>query len=187
MQSLTELSEFLRSVERHAFKRTAYMVGDDDAALDIVQDAMIRLAEKYGQQPAQEWPMLFQRILSNATLDWFRRRKVKNSWMKNFSEFESQESDEATENLDGISKLISHHAQHDSFDSLHQSQTLKIIDEEIKKLTSRQREAFLLRYWDECDWAEIAEFMDCSQASAKTHCQRAIQALAKSLRSKGIE
>ena len=42
-----ELSDFLKSAEKRAFKRTAYAVRDEDAALDVVQDAMIRLAEKY--------------------------------------------------------------------------------------------------------------------------------------------
>lgn len=187
MESFPELSEFLRGVERRAFKRTAYMVGDDDAALDIVQDAMIKLAEKYSQQPPNEWPMLFQRILSNTTLDWFRRRKVRNAWSINFSDLEHFENDDASDESDRIGHYTAHHTHHDGFTSLNQSQTAQILDEEIKKLTSRQREAFILRYWDECDWAQIAEIMDCSQASAKTHCHRAIQTLAKSLRSKGIE
>jgi hypothetical protein len=56
-----------------------YAVRSDDAALDIVQDAMIRLAEKYADRPAAELPLLFQRILSNATMDWFRRQKVRNA------------------------------------------------------------------------------------------------------------
>ena len=62
-----ELSDFLKSVDKRAFKRTVFAVRQDDAALDIVQDAMIRLAEKYADRPAAELPMLFQRILSNAT------------------------------------------------------------------------------------------------------------------------
>ena len=65
----------------------------DDAALDIVQDAMIRLAEKYADRPAAELPLLFQRILSNATMDWFRRQKVRNAVMQNLSDFESADDD----------------------------------------------------------------------------------------------
>ena len=83
-----ELSDFLKSVEKRAWKRAVYAVRDDDAALDIVQDSMIRLAEKYADRPAAELPLLFQRILSNATMDWFRRQKVKNAVVRNFSDFE---------------------------------------------------------------------------------------------------
>ena len=60
------LNDFLKSVERRAFKRAAYAVRDDDAARDIVQDTMIRLSQSYADRPPGEWPMLFQRILSNA-------------------------------------------------------------------------------------------------------------------------
>jgi RNA polymerase sigma-70 factor (ECF subfamily) len=84
-----ELSDFLKSVEKRAWKRAVYAVRDDDAALDIVQDTMIRLSEKYADRPAAELPLLFQRILSNATMDWFRRQKVRNQVVRNFSEFES--------------------------------------------------------------------------------------------------
>ena len=83
-----ELSDFLKSVEKRAWKRAVYAVRDDDAALDIVQDAMIRLSEKYIDRPAAELPLLFQRILSNATMDWFRRQKVRNAVVRNFSDFE---------------------------------------------------------------------------------------------------
>ena len=102
-----ELSDFLKSVEKRAFKRTAYAVRDDDAALDIVQDAMIRLAEKYADRPAAELPLMFQRILSNATMDWFRRQKVRKAPVQNFSDFESGSEDgdfdllEALEAVDG--------------------------------------------------------------------------------------
>jgi RNA polymerase sigma-70 factor, ECF subfamily len=88
-----ELSDFLKSVEKRAFKRTVYAVRDDDAALDIVQDTMIRLAEKYFDRPAAELPLLFTRILSNATMDWFRRKKVRNNVLKNFSDFEGPGED----------------------------------------------------------------------------------------------
>ena len=50
---------------------------------------MIRLSEKYADRPAAELPLLFQRILSNATMDWFRRQKVRNQVVRNFSEFET--------------------------------------------------------------------------------------------------
>ena len=86
-----ELTDFLKSVEKRAFKRVAYAVRDDDAALDIVQDSMLRLAEKYGANPVDELPMLFQRILQNAIRDWFRRQKVRNAVVQNLSDFEGDD------------------------------------------------------------------------------------------------
>ena len=60
------------------------------------------------------------------------------------------------------------------------------IEKEIQNLPGRQREAFLLRYWEDLDVAETAAAMGCSEGSVKTHCSRAIQSLFKALSSKGI-
>lgn len=183
-----ELSDFLRSAERRAFKRTVYAVRDDDAALDIVQDAMIRLAEKYADRPAAELPLLFQRILSNATMDWFRRQRVRNAVMQNLSDFESDHDEggdfdllETLETADGLLGAES------AADTVSRAQILLLIESEVQQLPARQREAFLLRYWEEFDVAETAAVMGCSEGSVKTHCSRAVQALAKALRAQGIE
>src|SRR5436190_4797138 len=85
MATENELSDFLENVERRAFKQAVYAVRRDEVALDIVQDAMIKLAEKYGDKPASELPLLFQRILQNTIHDYFRREKVRTTWVSLFS------------------------------------------------------------------------------------------------------
>src|SRR5688572_25455328 len=103
MATPKELSDFLASVERRAFKQTAYAVRDDHAALDIVQDAMMKLADKYGNNPATEFPMLFQRILQNTMRDFWRRQKVRNLWTTLLSSFGSNgEGDEDRDPLETI-------------------------------------------------------------------------------------
>ena len=71
-------------------------------------------------------------------------------------------------------------------DAVSRAQILQAIDTEVAELPGRQREAFLLRYWEEFDVAETAAVMGCSEGSVKTHCSRAVHALAKALRAKGI-
>ncbi len=181
-----ELSDFLRSVDKRAFKRAVYAVRDADAALDIVQDAMIRLAEKYGDRPASELPLLFQRILSNATTDWFRRQKVRGAVMQSFSDFEGHDSEDPVDLLDTLEALQSTEGTESAADALSRNQLLQIIDSEVQKLPPRQREAFLMRYWEEFDVAETASLMGCSEGSVKTHCSRAVHALARALKLKGI-
>lgn len=188
MASEQELNEFLRSVERRAFKRTVYAVRDEDAALDVVQDAMIRLAENYADRPAEEWPLLFQRILSNATLDWFRRRKTREAVMQTFSSLsDAQGGEEGVDLLEFLEIQAGEGEGHaDEGEALlHRKQTLAALELEISRLPDRQREAFLLRYWEELDVAETAEVMGCSEGSVKTHCSRAVHALAKALKDRG--
>jgi RNA polymerase sigma-70 factor (ECF subfamily) len=69
---------------------------------------------------------------------------------------------------------------------LQQRQALEIIEQEISRLPARQREAFILRYWEELDVAETARAMNCSEGSVKTHCSRAAHALASALTARGI-
>ncbi|MFT3955672.1 MAG: RNA polymerase sigma factor [Piscinibacter sp.] len=181
-----ELADFLKSAEKRAFKRVAYAVRDDDAALDIVQDSMIRLAEKYFDRPPAELPLLFQRIVSNATMDWFRRQKVRNAHVRNFSDFEAPDDDGDFDILEALESMDATAGTESAADSVSRAQILLAIESEVQQLPGRQREAFLLRYWEELDVAETAQVMGCSEGSVKTHCSRAVHALAKALQAKGI-
>jgi RNA polymerase sigma-70 factor (ECF subfamily) len=180
------LTDFLKSVEKRAFKRTAFTVRDDDSALDIVQDAMIRLAERYADRPSQEWPLLFQRILANATMDWFRRQKVRNALFSSIEELESSDDDPAFDLLEYFATGGGGSGTESAEDGAYRSQVMMIIESEISELPARQREAFLLRYWEEMDVAETAQVMGCSEGSVKTHCSRAVNSLAKALKARGI-
>lgn len=185
MATAQELSKFLADVERRAFKQTAYAVRDDHAALDIVQDAMLKLAEKYADKPVAEYPMLFQRILQNTTKDFWRRQKVRNLWTTLFSSFGNKDDDEDFDILETLESANSDHAE-DPEQALERSQTIAIIEASLKKLPARQREAFVLRYWEDMDVAETAQAMGCSEGSVKTHCSRAVHALAVMLEKHGF-
>lgn len=183
MATAQELSDFLAQVERRAFKQTAYAVRDDHAALDIVQDAMLKLAESYCQRPVAEYPMLFQRILQNTMRDYWRRQKVRNLWTSLLSSFGAGHDDEDHDPLE----MLSGEDDADEPDiQLERSQTIAIIEEALQKLPARQREAFVLRYWEDMDVAETAAAMRCSQGSVKTHCSRAVHALASILEKQGL-
>ncbi len=182
-----ELSDFLRGVEKRAFKRTVYHVRDEEAALDIVQDSMMKLSEHYGDKPPNELPMLFQRILSNCTLDWFRRQKTRNALFSNLSDFEAAGDDGDFDLLETFSAADQSQQVESAEDSTRRAQILREIETEIQELPARQREAFLMRYWEDMDVAETAAAMGCSEGSVKTHCSRAVAALSKALKAKGIQ
>jgi len=158
-----------------------FAVRDEEAALDIVQDAMLRLAEKYGHLPAAELPALFHRIVQNAIRDWYRRQKVRSTWTTLFSSLGADEDDERD-----VLETYDPGSQATPATQLEQAQVLEIIRQEVNRLPERQREAFILRYWEELDVADTARAMNCSEGSVKTHCSRAAHALQVALRARGI-
>lgn len=187
MASRSELSAFLEGAERRAFKQAVYAVRDEQAALDIVQEAMLRLVERYGARPAAELPMLFQRILQNAIRDWFRRQKVRASWITLFSAlWPAREEGTDRDPLETLAPAGDAHRDEAPGERLERSQVVEILEEEISRLPERQRQAFLMRYWEELDVAETARAMGCSEGSVKTHCSRAAHALAVALRARGV-
>ena len=183
-----ELSDFLKSVERRAFKQAVYAVRKDESALDVVQDAMIKLAERYGDRTAAELPPLFQRILQNTINDYFRREKLRNTWVSLFSSMSNaNEDNEEFDLLESFAPESGNQMSESGADQLERTQVLAIIDEEVQKLPARQREAFLMRYWHDMDVAETAAAMGCTPGSVKTHCSRATHTLAEALKAKGIQ
>jgi RNA polymerase sigma-70 factor (ECF subfamily) len=162
-------------------------VREEQAALDIVQDAMLRLAEKYGHRPAAELPMLFQRILQNAIRDWYRRQKVRNTWVSLFSSLlPGRGLEEDQDPLETLAASGESNPEPAPGERLEQRQVLEIIEQELAKLPERQRQAFIMRYWEELDVAETAQAMGCSEGSVKTHCSRAAHALAVALKARGL-
>ena len=187
LASYQELAGFLAEVERRAFKQAMFAIRDEDAALDVVQDAMLKLTEKYAGKPVAELPMLFQRILQNTIHDHFRRQKVRSTWTTLLSAF--GQKDDKDDDFDLLESLP---AKSDSIGmaepalQYEQAQVVALVEQALTRLPARQREAFLLRYWEELDVAEAAAAMGCSEGSVKTHCSRAVHALAEMLKAKGI-
>lgn len=160
---------------------------NEHTALDIVQDAMIRLAEKYGSKPAAELPLLFQRILQNTIRDYYRRQKVRNARITLFSSLIPKHESEDYDPFETLQDNENRSAPAAPDESLQQQQVIALIEQALTRLPARQREAFLLRYWEGLDQAETAIAMGCTEGSVKTHCSRATHALAESLKRKGIK
>jgi RNA polymerase sigma-70 factor, ECF subfamily len=180
------LSDFLAEVERRAYKQALFAVRDDHLALDIVQDAMLKLAEKYADRPAPELPLLFQRILQNAIRDYYRRQKVRSMWTTPVSALVGPDTDDEHDPLETLEVQSESKFMEPPPEQLARAQVLALIEKALEKLPARQRQAFLLRYWEEMDVAEAAKAMGCSEGSVKTHCSRATHALAAMLEKQGI-
>lgn len=182
-----ELADFLAEVERRAYKQAVFAVRDEETALDIVQDAMLKLTERYAGRPLTELPLLFQRILQNTIRDFYRRQKVRSMWTTPLSSlFGGSGEDDDYDPLETLEAAGDSKSEAPA-EQLEQAQIVALIEKALEKLPARQRQAFLLRYWEEMDVAEAAKIMGCSQGSVKTHCSRATHALAVTLQKQGIK
>jgi RNA polymerase sigma-70 factor (ECF subfamily) len=163
-----EMDGFLRGVERRAYAIVRVSVRDADEALDIVQEAMIRLVRRYAARPRAEWAPLFYRILQNAVRDWQRRRIVRDRVLSFFGSSGSGESDP----IESAAAL-----GEDPVAQLAGTAAMDALASGLRSLPDRQREAFMLRAFEGLDVAQTAQAMGCSQGSVKTHYSRAVSRL----------
>jgi RNA polymerase sigma-70 factor (ECF subfamily) len=171
LQRERQLNRFLIEVERRALRIAEISVRDRDEALDLVQDAMIKLARNYAERPEGEWTPLFYRILQNGIRDWHRRQKVRNRVMVWFGRSGSADEDyDVTANApDPAGRSPEAEVQTD--------EAMQRLEDSVHELPTRQREAFMLRTFEGLDVAGTAVAMGCSEGSVKTHYSRAVHAL----------
>jgi len=146
----------------------------------------MKLAEKYSAKPAAELPMRFQLILQNSIRDHCRRQKVRSTWTTLLSNLGLGGEDDEGDPLETLEVDEHSNVPASPADRLEQSQVMAAIEDAVKGLPDRQREALMLRYWAELDVSETATVMGCSDGRFKNNCSRATHALAKVLRAKGI-
>lgn len=165
------MDRFLAGVERRAFRIAVLAVNNEHDALDIVQDAMIRLARSYGGRDSQEWAPLFYRILQNRILDHHRRQSVRRrlfGWIDRRAD-----ADEAPDPIAEAADREQVQPEH----RVAMGAAIEDVDAAVRALPARQREAFLLRAMEGMDVAATAAAMGCSQGSVKTHYSRAVHRL----------
>ena len=169
LENRQSLNQFLAQIERRAFRMVELATGNEDVALDIVQDAMLALASKYAHKARDEWGPLFHRIMQSKIRDWYRRSSVRNSVMSWLRLDDEDLGDPIQHFPDEHSPTPEQHVtQQDSMQS-----TMLAIGE----LPLRQQQCFLLRTWEGYSVRDTAEIMACSEGSVKTHYSRAVKAL----------
>ncbi len=172
-----DLDDFLASVERKAYRIAYYAFVDEQIALDVVQDTMLKLVEKYRGRPPEEWPALFFTILNNRITDVRRWRRLREAGGKLLSLVRARDNGEEDDMLDaGLgADNVSYANQPES--AVLGGQLKVQIDRALTKLSKRQRDVFLLREWQGFNVRDTAAILGCSEGSVKQHHFRAMQTL----------
>jgi len=171
LQREQQLNQFLAGVERRALRFAEIAVRDRDEALDLVQDAMIKLARNYAGRPEEEWTPLFYRILQNGIRDWHRRQMVRNRVMVWFGRSSAPDDD-----YDPVAQAPDPMGRTPE-EQIEARQAMQTLEDAVAELPARQREAFMLRTFEGLDVAGTAVAMGCSAGSVKTHYSRAVHTL----------
>jgi RNA polymerase sigma-70 factor, ECF subfamily len=172
-EPLSQLDAFLASVEQRAYRTALFTTKKSQDALDIVQDAMMQLVQYYRNKAAQDWPLLFHRILQNRIMDWHRsQQKQKRFFWQSTS---SDADDEDTS--DEILQIAGDDHEWNPAELIARAQNVERVIKAVDLLPLRQRQAFLLRAWEGFDVAQTAQMMECTEGSVKTHYFRAVQRL----------
>lgn len=170
LEQRAAMERFLASVERRAYGMARLAVGDPDDALDIVQDAMLRLVRRYATADEAEWPPLFFRIVQNRIRDHQRRGRVRRRVLAFFGPGEDGRDDDPLASVPAPRSA-------GPDDGSARSEAMTALEAAIALLPDRQREAFLLRALEGLDVAASAQVMGCSAGSVKTHYSRAVHSL----------
>lgn len=161
------LDLFFRDTEQKAYLMAMALTRNPDDALELVQESMLKLVQKYRDREPDEWGPLFYRILQNAVRDWFRRQKFRQllGGLMPWSEAEAE--------IAGSEKSAEERLQLDG--------ELERVIEALKQLPLRQQQTFLLRAWQEMSTRETAFALSISENSVKTHYARATERLRRLL------
>ncbi len=168
LHASAELEAFLATVERQAFRIARHYTGDDDEAVDVVQDAMIRLVRRYAGRESTQWRPLFFGILRNRLHDWSRRERVRRRILAWWPGHEPE-----GQGLEQVPAPAS--AQPDGL--AQSDQAIQALEAALRELPPRQREVFLLRSVDGMDVADTALALGVTAGSVKTHYHRAVTRL----------
>ena len=165
------IEQFLQQVEKKAFRIAWMAVKNEQDALDLVQNAMMKLVEKYSDRQDSELKPLFYTILQNQIKNWYRRESLTSKWF--FWQKTPYDEDDVPQNIASPEGVTHHSPEH----QLSERQVSEKLLEQLQNLPVKQQQCFLLRSWEGLSVRETAKIMDCTEGTVKTHMSRASQKL----------
>lgn len=173
-----EIDQFLASVEHKAFVLARAALGEREAALDVVQDSMLKLVERYAHKPAAEWPALFFTIVNHRITDIHRYRRLREGINKVVSLFGGERED-GSYDLGEAATIAA--PERSPEENLVAQRERAAIDAAMMQLPDRQRQVFVLREWQELSVKETAQVLGCTEGTVKQHHFRALKSLRRLL------
>jgi RNA polymerase sigma-70 factor, ECF subfamily len=176
------LDLFLASVEKRAFRMARFATRQDADALEVVQEAMMKLVQQYASRPETEWKPLFYRILENCLIDWHRQQQRQRRWFVFWNSATTDNTRDEdpldniaaeTDNTRWSEPAHNNGPEHTLARERQQQAVLALLED----LPLQQQQCFLLRCWEGLSVQETADAMGISSGSVKTHLHRVRQKL----------
>ncbi|MHB8345727.1 MAG: RNA polymerase sigma factor [Acidiferrobacterales bacterium] len=176
----SSLEMFLVRVENQAYRIAQVALWDQELALDVVQDSMLRLVEHYREKPHSEWPALFFTILRNRINDARRQRRIRDRIGRIVPLFGRHPDTEVQEEVDLLELGLGvddNQRDSDPENMLSGQRIRRSIEAAVQQLPQRQRQVFMLREGQELSVKETSQILGCSEGTVKQHHFRAMQTL----------
>jgi RNA polymerase sigma-70 factor (ECF subfamily) len=164
MDLTEQLNQFFIAQEKKAYTIAVMSLKNQDDALDVVQDVMIKFVVKYKKKQQELWTPLFYRMIQNRITDFHRKNTQQNKYFSFFS----KEGETPVENI-----TDEHYVS--AIEQIEIDMKIKTLQQALKSLSTRQLQAFICRIWEGLSVAQTAQSMKCSQGSVKTHLFRALK------------
>ena len=160
-----EQEQYAHLVQRHQaalYRHALGMVGQPDAAADLVQDSLVKAYTSLGncQDPARYGAWVF-RILRNRCLDHLKDLRQHTVPIQESTAYTTERDDPEAQ--------------------MERTETRAAITRALASLPDGQREAFLLKHVDGQSYEEMAEALGASVSALKMRVMRAREALQQHL------
>lgn len=149
--------ELLRQIETPVYRTAYYLLGNEQDALDVTQEALLRVFTKlHTYQEKAHFHTWVQRIVTNLCIDLYRRRSDSVMFEACDGSLSDRTSvEEEVERLDLVAD----------------------VKEAINRLPLHQRTVVILRYLQDFSYQEIADALNLPLNTVKSHLYRARQQL----------
>lgn len=155
-------AELVTRYQDTLYRHALAMVGDRDAAADLVQESLVKAFTRLHTCEPDRFGAWVFRIVRNRCKDWLKNRRQHTTALE-AEDHAAPESDDPVRTLE-------------------RTELGKVVEQALMRLPASQREAFLLKHVDGLSYEEMAERLETGVSALKMRVMRAREALQEILR-----